>query len=97
MLGSSLVVSPANQLPIAAKQNGAKLVIVNQDPTPLDRMVDLVIQDRKIGEVLRDVAKMNAELWLSVEDANKALSHFMWLFGYLNKVRVAHIHHRFLY
>ncbi|GIP52932.1 NAD-dependent deacylase [Paenibacillus vini] len=56
VLGSSLVVSPANSFPITAKENGAKLVIINQDPTPLDRIADLVINDRKIGDVLQEVA-----------------------------------------
>jgi NAD-dependent deacetylase len=41
-IGSSLVVHPAAQLPRLAKQNGARLVIVNRDPTPLDGIADLV-------------------------------------------------------
>ena len=41
--GSSLVVQPAASLPLIAKNNGAKLVIVNIDPTPLDSSADLVI------------------------------------------------------
>lgn len=56
VLGSSLVVSPANSFPITAKENGAKLVIINHDSTPLDRIADLVINHRKIGDVLREVA-----------------------------------------
>jgi NAD-dependent deacetylase len=51
VLGSSLQVSPANQFPIWAKQRGAKLVIVNREPTPLDSCADLVIH-ASIGEVL---------------------------------------------
>ena len=43
VLGSSLVVYPAANLPQIAKQNGAKLVIINRDPTPLDDMADLCI------------------------------------------------------
>ena len=56
VLGSSLVVSPANSFPITAKENGAKLVIINQDPTSLDHFADLVINDRKIGDVLREIS-----------------------------------------
>jgi NAD-dependent deacetylase len=41
--GSSLVVQPAASLPIIAKNNGAKLAIINIDPTPLDSIADLVI------------------------------------------------------
>jgi len=53
VLGSSLTVSPANQFPLLAKQSGAKLVIVNLDPTPLDMYADEVIHGKKIGEVLK--------------------------------------------
>lgn len=45
VLGSSLSVFPAADFPARAKQNGAKLVIVNRDPTPLDDIADLVIHD----------------------------------------------------
>ena len=55
VLGSSLQVSPANMFPKIAKQNGAKLVIVNMEPTPLDPIADLVINDRKLGEVITEV------------------------------------------
>ncbi|MFM1655308.1 NAD-dependent deacylase [Brevibacillus sp. B_LB10_24] len=51
VLGSSLLVSPANEFPLIAKRRGAKLVIVNRDPTPVDKYADLVIH-RSIGEVL---------------------------------------------
>lgn len=54
VLGSSLSVTPANQFPLIAKENGARLVIVNQEETPLDRFADEVIHDRKIGEVLAE-------------------------------------------
>jgi NAD-dependent deacetylase len=49
--GSSLVVHPAALLPALAKENGARLVIVNRDPTPLDGVADLVIRE-EIGPVL---------------------------------------------
>lgn len=45
VLGSSLVVYPAAALPEIAKNNGALLVIVNIDPTPLDNIADIVIND----------------------------------------------------
>lgn len=41
VLGSSLQVSPANQLPLIAKQNGARVVIVNWEPTELDDIADI--------------------------------------------------------
>ena len=53
-LGSSLVVEPAASLPRVAKQRGAKLVIINRDPTPLDDLADLVVY-ASIGETLTAV------------------------------------------
>lgn len=55
VLGSSLTVTPANQFPLLAKEQGAKLVIVNLEPTLFDPYADLVIHDRKIGEVLTEL------------------------------------------
>jgi NAD-dependent deacetylase len=49
--GSSLVVYPAADLPILAKASGARLVILNREPTPLDSDADLVVRG-EIGAVL---------------------------------------------
>jgi len=43
VVGSSLVVQPASYMPVNAKQGGAKLVIINRDPTPHDGYADVVI------------------------------------------------------
>jgi len=51
VLGSSLVVTPAALFPVKAKQYGARLVIVNREPTPLDDMADLVLHD-EIGPMM---------------------------------------------
>ena len=45
VLGSSLKVSPANNLVRIAKNNGAKIIILNKDPTPMDDYADIVIND----------------------------------------------------
>jgi len=50
-IGSSLVVYPAAGFPDLAKRNGARLVIVNRDPTPLDGIADLVLNS-EIGPTL---------------------------------------------
>ena len=55
VLGSSLTVTPANQFPLIAKQSGAKLVIVNMEPTHFDEFADVVINDQKIGDVLAEI------------------------------------------
>jgi NAD-dependent deacetylase len=57
VLGSSLAVAPANLLPEAAAHAGAPLVIVNREPTPLDRMASLVIS-ASIGETLGAVDRL---------------------------------------
>lgn len=49
VIGSSLVVHPAAQLPLVAKASSAALVIVNREPTPLDSVADLVVRG-EIGE-----------------------------------------------
>lgn len=51
VVGSSLVVYPAAAFPAFAKENGAHLVILNREPTPLDAAADLVIR-AEIGSVL---------------------------------------------
>ena len=51
VLGSSLVVRPAADFPVLAKQNGATLVIVNREATPLDPIADLVLHT-EIGATL---------------------------------------------
>ena len=44
VLGSSLTVTPAADVPLEAKRTGAKLVIVTMGETPLDRLADLQIK-----------------------------------------------------
>ncbi len=51
VVGSSLRVSPAAQLPRLAMQNQAPLIIINLVPTPLDDDATLVIHE-KAGQVL---------------------------------------------
>jgi NAD-dependent deacetylase len=54
VLGSSLVVYPAAAFPELAKANGARLVIVNREPTDQDAIADLVLHD-EIGPVMSSV------------------------------------------
>ncbi|MCR5874072.1 Sir2 family NAD-dependent protein deacetylase [Phenylobacterium sp. J426] len=55
VLGSSLVVYPAAGFPLMAKRNGARLAIVNREPTELDPYADLVLHD-EIGPVMTAAA-----------------------------------------
>jgi NAD-dependent deacetylase len=50
-IGSSLVVWPAAGFPMMAKHSGARLVIINREPTEQDDVADLVIR-YDIGETL---------------------------------------------
>ena len=50
-IGSSLVVWPAAGFPLMAKRQGAKLVIINREPTEFDAIADLVVR-QDIGTVL---------------------------------------------
>jgi len=55
VLGSSLVVYPAAGLPQLAVDRGARLVIVNREPTEQDDSAHLVLHD-EIGPVMSSVA-----------------------------------------
>ncbi|HEY2658895.1 MAG TPA: Sir2 family NAD-dependent protein deacetylase [Caulobacteraceae bacterium] len=54
VLGSSLVVYPAAGFPLLAKRNGARLAIVNREPTEQDAYADLVLHD-EIGPLLSEI------------------------------------------
>jgi NAD-dependent deacetylase len=55
VVGSSLNVIPAASLPQTAAQNGAKLVVINQTPTPLDPYADVIFNE-DCAEVLPEIA-----------------------------------------
>ncbi len=42
-IGSSLVVQPANMLPLEAKRRGARLMLVNMSETPYDQLMDVIL------------------------------------------------------
>jgi len=58
VLGSSLVVYPAAGFPRIAKRRGAKLVILNRDPTDQDDDADLVLHG-EIGPTMSRVVGVN--------------------------------------
>lgn len=66
IVGTSLVVNPAAQLPLIARRNGAKLAIVNREPTPLDDKVDLVVR----GDAGPILSSMIDGLGLAVSSAS---------------------------
>ena len=56
VIGTSALVHPAASLPLIAKQNGARLVEINPDPTPLSDSADQVIRG-KAAETLGKLRK----------------------------------------
>ncbi len=59
--GSSLVVTPAADMPKVALESGARLVIVNQGETPFDQVAHLRFEER-IGEVVPQAVARLKEL-----------------------------------
>jgi NAD-dependent deacetylase len=55
VVGSSLVVQPAARVPEIAVAGGAQLAIVNNEPTPLDDLADVVVRS-SAGAVLSALA-----------------------------------------
>jgi NAD-dependent deacetylase len=60
VVGSSLVVYPAAEVPLVAVRAGARMIVVNAEPTPFDRLAEVVIHGRS-GEVLPEIADLVAE------------------------------------
>src|SRR6202171_6354440 len=60
VVGSSLVVYPAAEIPVLAARSGAQLVVINAEPTPLDELADVVIRG-KSGEVLPEILNLIGE------------------------------------
>jgi NAD-dependent deacetylase len=54
VIGSSLVVKPAATLPMIANSSGAKLAVVNAEPTPIDEIATITIHAGS-GETLSQV------------------------------------------
>ena len=60
VVGSSLAVYPAAQVPLVAYEAGAPLVIVNAEPTPFDELATVSIRGRA-GEVLPEIVRLASE------------------------------------
>ncbi len=57
VIGSSLRVSPASRLPMLAVEQGAPLLILNREPTPLDPRADMVVR-ANAGETMAQIMGM---------------------------------------
>jgi NAD-dependent deacetylase len=60
VIGSTLVVYPAAYMPIYAVDSGAKLVIINLSPTPMDNQATVLIR-AKAGEAMSKVIQQVRE------------------------------------
>jgi len=54
VIGSTLIVYPAAYMPVYAVDSGAKLVIINLSPTPMDKQATILIRARA-GEAMSRV------------------------------------------
>ncbi|MBI9087249.1 MAG: NAD-dependent deacylase [Desulfobacterales bacterium] len=62
VVGTSAVVQPAAFMPVIAKENGAKVIEINPEPTPLTSAVSDYLVQGKAGEVMsRIVAEIQAQ------------------------------------
>jgi NAD-dependent deacetylase len=61
VVGSSLEIAPASDIPMIALQKGAKLIIINMEPTPLDKLAHVVLHE--------DAAKALPAIYKALEDA----------------------------
>jgi NAD-dependent deacetylase len=57
VVGSSLLVYPARDIPLAAVRSGAPMVLINAEPTPFDELAEIVIHG-KSGEVLPEILSL---------------------------------------
>jgi NAD-dependent deacetylase len=55
VIGTSLEVVPAADLPLLTRRRGGRIVLINRTPTPLDRLADVVIR--------ADVVQALKRLW----------------------------------
>lgn len=59
IVGSSLEVTPASDLPLTALDNGAKIIIINYQPTYLDSRADLVIRG-DVAQILPQIVNAHS-------------------------------------
>jgi NAD-dependent deacetylase len=57
VIGSSLVVYPAAQVPLLASDAGAPLVILNAESTPFDELATVILRGRA-GDLLPELVRL---------------------------------------
>ena len=59
--GSSLQVAPAGDMPMLARQHGARLIVINFEPTHVDRQADVLFHDNVVDVLPRIAAAVMEE------------------------------------
>jgi NAD-dependent deacetylase len=62
VVGTSLAVSPANLLPAHAKQNGATMIEVNIEPTPMSQSMDLFLMESAANALPRIIDAISGQV-----------------------------------
>ena len=57
VVGTSLVVYPAAEVPLVAVRAGARMIVINAEPTPFDALAEVVIHGRS-GAVLPEIVSL---------------------------------------
>jgi NAD-dependent deacetylase len=60
VVGSSLVVYPAADIPLVALRSRARMIVINAEPTPFDQLAEVVIHGRS-GEVPPEIVALIGE------------------------------------
>ncbi|MBN1801017.1 MAG: NAD-dependent deacylase [Candidatus Lokiarchaeota archaeon] len=58
LVGSSLQVSPANFMPSIAKENGAKTIFINKEPTAMNHLADLFLETMSAPVLSKIIEKL---------------------------------------
>ncbi|MCK5045454.1 MAG: hypothetical protein KAS22_02675 [Candidatus Heimdallarchaeota archaeon] len=62
IIGSSLVVTPAADLPELARKNNAKTILINMGQTPYDELVNIKIEEKIGGVITKIVSQVKENL-----------------------------------
>jgi NAD-dependent deacetylase len=60
IVGSSLEVAPASDIPMLARRNGTRLIVINLDPTHIDVMAHVTIHERAAAVLPRIVERLES-------------------------------------
>ena len=63
--GSSLEIAPVGELPRVAVESGARLIIINNEPTQIDDLADVVIR----ADVVDALPELNSNILMASSEA----------------------------